>query len=558
MKPNIFISYSRQCIGFVDDLFHQLEKRGFSNIWLDYLSLAPGRPWNGQIEKGLEQSDLLLLVVSPESISSRSVEIEWRHFLEKKQRIILLIFQAVTLPKELDQLEWVDFRGGFFFAFRKLLKLIESPTPMKKPAPQSGFKAPLTVWLAVLFGVITSIYSVFALWTFLIPFVLIPLPYRILKRDFNLSQTQTALWTLPIALFFTFALTLELGWINENADFDYSNRYSLYNIILFILFSQVFFIPIISFLELILLRSPAMQRWGRPEASAPKFANLYSPNISQPKSVRYYIDYAPQDSKIARELEVVFKKYGHIPADEILSADEVLVLLSRFKTDTKANPETQIVYPILLQRTKISEKLSPMQWIDFRKGIRNLDVIAQLLPEPEKLLRALGVRPTTSGQAAMPNIVLAWVDFLIILGMVNVGSIFSYIIELMNLHLGFIIENEPLAMLQPIFLLFFSMVLIIWLIYFMVRGLSQRQGRMSSPILLGLGFFAIFFLVSWQGVLGVNLDFLFISYGIPSDAVFSVLPFFTFVFGVAILGCASLFNLRTLRCWFPARAKQTP
>src|SRR5690606_4535160 len=124
MKPNVFISYSRQCIGFVDDLFHKLEKRGFNNIWLDYLSLVPGRPWNGQIDKGLEQSDLLLLVVSPESISSRSVEIEWRHFLEKKKRIILLIFQAVTLPKELEQLEWVDFRGGFFFAFRKLLTLI--------------------------------------------------------------------------------------------------------------------------------------------------------------------------------------------------------------------------------------------------------------------------------------------------------------------------------------------------------------------------------------------------------------------------------------------------
>lgn len=554
MKPNIFISYSRQCIGFVDDLFHKLEKRGFSTIWLDYLSLVPGRPWNGQIEKGLEQSDLLLLVVSPESISSRSVEIEWRHFLEKRKRIILLIFQAVTLPKELEGLEWVDFRGGFFFAFRKLLKLIESPALMKKSAPQSGFKAPLTVWLAVLFGVITSIYSVFALWTFLIPLVLIPLPYRILKRDFNLSQAQTALWTLPIALFFTFALTLELGLINENADFDESKSL-LYNIILFLLFAQVFFIPIISFLELILLRSPAMQRWGRPEASLPKFANLYSPNISQPKSVRYYIDYAPQDSRIARELEIVLKKYGHTPADDIQSADEVLVLLSRFKADTEADPETQIVYPILLQRTKISEKLSPMQWIDFRKGIRNLDAIAQLLPEPEKLLKALGVRPTTSGQAAMPNIVLAWVDFLIIIGMINIGSILSYLIELMNLHLGFIIENEPLTMLQPIFLLFVSMVLVGWLIYFMVRGLSQRQGRMSSPIMLGLGFLAIFFLVTWQAVLGADLDFLFISYGIPSDAVFSVLPFFIFVFGVVILGFASLFNLRTLRCWFPARVK---
>ena len=70
--PNLFISYSRQCIGFVDDLAHKLQKQGF-NLWMDYLNLVPGRPWAEQIEKGLQEADLLLLVVSPESASSHSV-----------------------------------------------------------------------------------------------------------------------------------------------------------------------------------------------------------------------------------------------------------------------------------------------------------------------------------------------------------------------------------------------------------------------------------------------------------------------------------------------------
>src|SRR5688572_25678836 len=108
-------------MGFVDDLAHKLQKQGFK-IWLDYLGLIPGRPWANQIQSGLEESELLLLVVSPESISSRSVEIEWRHFLENKARIILLIFQAVPLPPELTNLEWVDFRGGYSSAFKKLLQ----------------------------------------------------------------------------------------------------------------------------------------------------------------------------------------------------------------------------------------------------------------------------------------------------------------------------------------------------------------------------------------------------------------------------------------------------
>lgn len=555
MKPNTFISYSRQCLGFVDDLVHKLEKRGFDHIWLDYLSLVPGRPWAGQIEKGLEESDLLLLVVSPESISSRSVEIEWRHFLENKKRIILVIFQAVPLPKELEQLEWVDFRGGFASALKKLLKLIELPTPIKKSAPQSGFKAPLTVWIAFGLSIITVIYSIFAFWTLLIPWILFPLPFQILKRNFNLSQTQTALWTLPIALFFTLGLGLELGMVNADADFDYNNVFSRYNIILFSVFVQVYMIPAVSFLLLILLRSPAMQRWGRPEASVTKFANLQRLYISQPKPVHYFIDYAPQDSKIARELEIVLKKYGHTPAKDIQSADEVLVLLSRFKTDSQADPEKQIVYPILLQRTKISEKLSKMQWIDFRRGIRNLDAIAKLLPQPEKMFKSLGVRPTSSGQTATPSVVVVLVDFLIIIGLVNVGSILSYIIELMNLNLGFIFENEPLTILLPIFLLFLSMVLSGWLIYFMVQSLSNRYGRFSSPLMLGLGFFALLFLLTWQGILGDDLAILFMNYGIPSETLFSSMPFFIFLLGIVIVIFSVIFRWKVLHCWLPTKVK---
>src|SRR5690349_12611981 len=286
MLPNIFISYSRQCIGFVDDLAHKLQKQG-SQVWLDYLSLIPGRPWLEQIHRGLEESEVLLFVVSPESVSSHSVEVEWRHFLEHKKRIILLIFQAVPLPPELAELEWVDFRGAYAPALKKLLRRLESASPMERPAPQSGFKAPFMVWLAAGLSVITLIYSLFAFWTVLIPWVLIPLPVRIFKRNFNLSQVQTALWRLWIGIFFTFGLSMELGLANGDADFD-PNRSIFYNLGLLFLFLQVYLIPVISFLTLLTLRSPAMQRWGRPEAGLPKFASIYHPNIPHPQPVHFH------------------------------------------------------------------------------------------------------------------------------------------------------------------------------------------------------------------------------------------------------------------------------
>jgi len=555
MKPNTFISYSRQCIGFVDDLAHRLEKQGF-NIWMDYLSLIPGRPWLEQINKGLAEAELLLLVVSPESISSRSVEVEWRHFLEHKKRIILLIFQAVPLPPELAGLEWVDFRGGFESALKKLLRLIDTPTPMQTPAPQSGFKAPFMIWFAAALSVITSIYSLFAFWTFLIPWVLIPLPARILKRDFNISQTQTALWTLPIALFFSFGLGLEIGLINADADFDYSNRFSLYNLILFILFMQVFLIPFISALMMLLLRSSAMQRWGGPEASLPHFANIHYPNIAKLEPVHFYIDHASEDSLIAQELTVELTKHGHTSANQLTDANEVLVLISRFKSNTEADPEKQVVYPVLIQRVKMPEKLSRMQWIDFRKGVRNLEAIAKLLPQPEKMLAAIGVRPSSS-QGAMPNIVLALVDFLIIMGMVNLGSFISYMLELSSLNIRLIVVYESAHVLWAIFVYLICMVLSGWLIYFMVQSLTQRHGRFASPAPLFFGMAAVLALFTGQGMLGDQINIVLQRYGIVFDSLFSYLPFLSMILGLFIVGAMTLIRFRTLRHWLPAKVGKT-
>lgn len=557
MMPNTFISYSRQCIGFVDDLAHQLQKRGFK-IWMDYLSLIPGRPWLEQIHRGLDEAELLLLVVSPESISSGSVDIEWRHFLDHNKRIILLIFQAVPLPPELAHLEWVDFRGNYRSALKQLFQQIDSASPMERVAPQSGFRAPFTVWLAFGLSVITSIYSLFAFWTFLIPRVLIPLPGRILKRNFNLQQVQTALWTLPIALFFSFGILIEFGIYKESIDFDYVHVFSLYNVILMILFLQIYLIPLISFLLLAILHLPSMQRWGKPEASRPKFANLHTPNIAQPEPVHFYIDHAPEDRVIARELELTLTRYRHTPAEEIAAAHEVLVLISRFKADTEADPEKQVVYPILVQRTRISEKLSPMQWIDFRKGVRNLDAIAQLLPQPEKMLAALGVRPSASGQGSMPNIILAWVDMLIIMGMVNFGSFLSYMMELIHLDLALIFQKDAAALTRPLALHFLYMTCSGVLIYFMVRALTERRGWFASPFPFLLGLYIVWRLFLAQAYLGDEVTALFLKYGIASNTLFANLPFFLLLLAILLMGILSLFRWKDIRRWFPAKKIKTP
>ena len=88
MKSNIFISYSRREVGFIDALTSELEHHDF-DIWLDYRDLIPGTPWKEQINKGVDESDVILVVVSKESMASKYVELEWRRVIREKKRIIV-------------------------------------------------------------------------------------------------------------------------------------------------------------------------------------------------------------------------------------------------------------------------------------------------------------------------------------------------------------------------------------------------------------------------------------------------------------------------------------
>jgi hypothetical protein len=247
------MSYSRRELGFVDDLVRKLEGEHY-NVWLDYRALIPGSPWNVQIEKGLKEADTVLLVVSKAALASEYVALEWRHFLETKKRVILLIFEAVDLPKELEQYEWVDFRSNYQAGLDELFSQLKQPIQEEHPVPETGFKAPLIVWAAIAVSVIVALLSLLEYWTLFIPWILVPLPYKIYKRNFNFTHVQTALLALPIA-----SLLSEIVYENE------------------FLRDVVWAGLVFGLLLLFMLRSSAMQRWGRPEAIIPKYINRMMP-----------------------------------------------------------------------------------------------------------------------------------------------------------------------------------------------------------------------------------------------------------------------------------------
>lgn len=217
------MSYSRRELGFVDDLTSQLEKAGFK-VWLDYKALIPGSPWAAQIDKGLDESDAIVLVVSKSSIASQFVELEWRKVLNENKRIILAIFEAIDLPPELEKFEWVDFRGSYKKGLKKLISQLQTPIKDKRLAPKSGIKFPFVVWVTAALSALAGLYSLLAFWTALIPVVLVPLAWRVFKRDYNFQSVQSALWAMPFAVYVTHAFWV-INVDVENSLEDATNIY---------------------------------------------------------------------------------------------------------------------------------------------------------------------------------------------------------------------------------------------------------------------------------------------------------------------------------------------
>lgn len=527
MTKNIFMSYSRRELGFVDDLVSKLEGEGY-NVWLDYRVLVPGTPWKGQIDKGLNEADTVLLVVSRASLASKYVALEWQHFLETNKRVILLIFEAVDLPKELEKYEWVDFRGSYKAGLAELLSQLKVPIQEAHPVPETGFKAPVIVWIAIALSVLVALLSFSELWTLFIPFVLVPLPYRIFRRSFNFTQVQTSLWALPIA-----SLLSLVVYDDPSLDAAVGSGLLFGLILLFI------------------LRSPAMQRWGRPEAIIPKYINPRDPMLKDPAPTPFYVDYAPQDRVIAQELIKTLKKYGHPQTEKLEEAKAVFVLVSQFKSDSEALPQEQMVFPILVQTNEnISEKLSKIQWIDFRPGVRGLDTIAQLLPNPRELLKALGMRPVSS-QTVYSPVITALYFFIILIAVINVGSSLDYVFA-SDAMWNASDESFTSTLIQ----FAINLILFSGLAFFMIRGLTSRKGFFSSFRAIVAGIIILGILVLWQNALDGAILEEMANAGIDQSEIgisFTNLAIFVYFLGIALTGVVILRNRADIRNWFPAR-----
>jgi hypothetical protein len=175
-----------------------------------------------------------------------------------------------------------------------------------------------------------------------------------------------------------------------------------------------------------------MQRRATPEATRVRYANpLIVDKRQKPRSVLFTIDHAPEDGRYADDLRKGLEKHGHRMVRDSETPEAIFVLLSAYKKSTNFNPDSQVIYPVILQSVSgISDNLGRIQWIDFRRGIRNIDKLAKLLPEPERLLKAIATPPMNSREI-YPFVVDVLQYFYLVTGAVTGGVAMTTFLDLM-------------------------------------------------------------------------------------------------------------------------------
>jgi len=110
----IFISYSRRDLAFVEQLRTRLEEAGLG-VWVDVEGLYAGEEFWPEVAKAIDAAVAFVFVMSPDSIASRFCGLELDRAVAGQKRIVPLCHRDVSvdgLNSALASRQWVFFRDG--------------------------------------------------------------------------------------------------------------------------------------------------------------------------------------------------------------------------------------------------------------------------------------------------------------------------------------------------------------------------------------------------------------------------------------------------------------
>ncbi len=97
MKPEIFVSYSREDQSQVFPIVEKLRERGL-NIWIDQEGIHGAKLWSQEIVKAIESSKVFILFASAKAFNSRNVTKELALASESDKHILPIFLEDAEIP----------------------------------------------------------------------------------------------------------------------------------------------------------------------------------------------------------------------------------------------------------------------------------------------------------------------------------------------------------------------------------------------------------------------------------------------------------------------------
>lgn len=131
-----FVSYAREDRDIALRLADDLRAAGI-DVWIDQHNIRAGEQWDQAVERALEQSLTMLVILSPDAVQSRSVMDEVSYSLEEGKRVVPVLHRACKIPLRMRRLQYVELTSSYAEGFSRVVNALQnaSATSVVTPAP---------------------------------------------------------------------------------------------------------------------------------------------------------------------------------------------------------------------------------------------------------------------------------------------------------------------------------------------------------------------------------------------------------------------------------------
>lgn len=107
-RPTVFISYASADADFADLVKMKLNEANIK-AWMDQEQLNAGEEWRSEIDLGIIDSDVIIVILTPESCISPYVTYEWAFAIGRTKKVIPVLYKKAQIHPRIDGLQYLDF-----------------------------------------------------------------------------------------------------------------------------------------------------------------------------------------------------------------------------------------------------------------------------------------------------------------------------------------------------------------------------------------------------------------------------------------------------------------